>query len=237
MKKIFLSVLLSLFLLLSFAYSTTIPTLNINLDEKKLADGELQTFVETLETKEKGGKKRVIGVIMINANQSEVWKIIKNWDVYGEFVPGLKYYETKYKKTFPDQPNFFRSYIEGYIKIPVPFIRKTYTLDVTFDKSNYFIQWQLIDNNKIYELEKELNIELATNSRVIQTIEGFSYLKPYDNSQKTIIFYAPVVEITIPVPQRVERFLSGTIMKGFMEAIKNRAESNQKKTIISEQDE
>jgi hypothetical protein len=213
-------------LLFSQTFATDIPVLDIQLDEKKLADGELQTFVETLKTKGKGGKKRIIGVIMINASQAEVWKIIENWDAYGEFVPGLKYYKTRFKKTFFNKPDVVQSYIEGYIKIPVPFVRKTYTLDVNFDRSNYFIKWQLIDNNRIYELNQQ-GLYLTNGSRVIQNIEGFSYLKPFDNGKKTIIYYAPVVEISIPVPQRVERFLSGTIMKGFMEAIKNRAETNQ----------
>jgi len=219
-----------------YSYASNIPLIDVQLDKKKLANGDLQTFVETLETKGEGGKKRVIGIVMINAKQHEVWNVIKNWDSYGEFVPGLKYYKTLQQKSFPDKPDTFQSYIEGYIKIPVPFIRKTYTLDVIFDRPNYFIQWQLIGNKRINELNTQ-GLTVAKNSRVLQNIEGFSYLRPYENGQKTIIYYAPVVEISIPVPQRVERFLSGTIMKGFMEAIKNRAETAHIKKIIPDEEQ
>ncbi|MBF0449244.1 MAG: hypothetical protein HQK75_00930 [Candidatus Magnetomorum sp.] len=224
------------FLLASYSVAAAIPVLDIDLDKTKLANGELQTFVETLETKGKGGKKRIIGVVMIHATQEAVWEIIENWDAYGEFVPGLKYYKTIHKETYPAQPTVSRSFIEGYIKIPVPFIRKNYTLDVMFDRSNYFINWQLIDYKRIRNLNQR-GLSLTKNSRVIQNIEGFSYLEPFDNGTKTIIYYAPVVEISIPVPKRVERFLSGTIMKGFMEAIKNRAENTQQKTIIPDEDD
>jgi len=224
-------IILSLLFCISYLYASNVPVIDVQIDQKKLANGDLQTFVETLETKGDGGKKRVIGILLINATQKEVWNIIKNWDAYGEFVPGLKYYKTLYKKTIPDKPGSFQSYIEGYIKIPVPFIRKTYTLDVNFDRHNYLINWQLVGNNQIEELKKQ-GLTPSRSSRVLQNIEGFSYLKPFENGKKTVIYYAPVVEISIPVPQRVERFLSGTIMKGFMEAIKNRAETAQIKKIL-----
>ncbi|ETR73830.1 MAG: hypothetical protein OMM_06716 [Candidatus Magnetoglobus multicellularis str. Araruama] len=103
-------------------------------------------------------------------------------------------------------------------------MRKTYTLDVFFDQNRYIIDWQLVKYDRIQELEKQ-GVSLTGSSSVLQNIEGFSYLKPFDNGTKTIIYYAPVVEINIPVPQSVERFLSGTIMRGFMEAIKNRVET------------
>jgi hypothetical protein len=44
-------------------------------------------------------KRRVVGVIMIEATQEEVWTVITDWDAYGEYVPGVKYYKT-IKKQF-----------------------------------------------------------------------------------------------------------------------------------------
>jgi hypothetical protein len=208
--------------------------LNIELDQNILQSGELQSFVETLKTEGAGGKKRVIGVIMIEATQDEVWDVIQDWDAYGEFVPGLKYYKTIQKTVFQEHPAYFQSFVEGYIKIPVPFVRKTYTLDAIFEQEKYFIQWKLVQYDRIQALNK-LGLSLTKSSNVVQNIEGFSYLEPFDNGKKTILYYAPVVEINIPVPQSVERFLSGTIMTGFMEAIKNRVENRKKDISVKEE--
>ena len=210
--------------MITTAYAANAFELDIKLDQQKLTNGELQTYVETLKSDIAGGKKRVIGVIMIEASQVEVWSVIKNWDAYGEYVPGLKYYKTIQKRTLREFPNLFQAFIEGYIKIPVPFIRKTYTLDALFDQGRFFIQWELVNHDRIQALKKT-GLTLTKSSRAIQNIEGFSYLKPFGDDTKTILYYSSVVEINIPVPQSVERFLSGTIMKGFMEAIKNRVET------------
>ena len=217
----------------TIAHAANITDLDIKLDQNKLKNGELQTFVDTLESDGTFGKKRVIGVIMIEATLEEVWKVIKNWDNYGEFVPGLKYYKTIQKKMFREHPAYFQSFIEGYIKLPVPFIRKTYTLDALFDQKKYFIQWALVKYDRIESLRKQ-GLSLTKSSNVVQNIDGFSYLKPFDNETKTILYYSSVVEISIPVPQRVEQFLSGTIMKGFMEAIKNRVETQRNDIRVKE---
>jgi hypothetical protein len=216
------------------AHAANVPDLDIKLDQNILKNGELQTFVETLESDGAGGKKRVIGVIMIEAMLDEVWSVIQNWDNYGEFVPGLKYYKTIQKKMFREDPAYFQSFIEGYIKLPMPFIRKTYTLDALFNQKKYFIQWSLVKYDRIQSLKKH-GLSLTKSSSVLQNIEGFSYLKPFDNETKTILYYSSVVEINIPVPQRVEQFLSGTIMKGFMEAIKNRVETQKKDNHVEEE--
>lgn len=220
--------------IVSIANAASVFDLDIQLDQQLLKSGELQTFVETLKTEGSGGKKRVIGVIMIEASQEEVWTVIKNWDAYGEFVPGLKYYKTIQKKIFRTHPDFFQSFIEGYIKIPVPFIKKTYTLDSLFDQKKYLIKWGMVTNERIQSLNKQ-GLKLTTNSSAIQNIEGFSYLKPFDNGAKTILYYSSVVEINIPVPQRVEQFLSGTIMQGFMEALKNRIETQKNDPHVNEE--
>jgi len=208
--------------------------LNIELDQQRLKNGELQTFVEPLKSDGPGGKKRVVGVIMIEATQEEVWTVITDWDAYGEYVPGVKYYKTIKKTVFRKHPEYFQSFVEGYIQIPVPFIRKTYTLDALFDQKNFFIRWELVTYDRIQALNKQ-GLSLTKSSSVVQNIAGFSYLKPFDNATKTVLYYAPVVEINIPVPQSVERFLSGTILSDFMEAIKNRVE-NQKNDISVKED-
>jgi hypothetical protein len=204
--------------------AANVTDLDIALDQEKLKRGELQTFLKTLQPEGTGGKKRVIGVIMIEGTREDVWSVIQNWDAYGEFVPGLKYYKTIQKKVFREDPAYFQSFVEGYIKIPVPFVRKTFTLDALFDQKKYLIKWDLVKNDRIVLLKKQ-GLSLIDNSNVIENIEGFSYLKPFENETKTILYYSSVVEINIPVPQSVEQFLSGTIMKGFMEAIKNRVET------------
>jgi len=220
--------------IVSIANAANVSDFDIKLDQQILKSGELQIFVETLKPEGSGGKKRVIGVIMIKASQDDVWTVIKNWDAYGEFVPGLKYYKTIQKKVFHEHPDFFQSFIEGYIKIPVPFIKKTYTLDALFDQKKYLIKWGIVTNDRIQKLIQQ-GLKLTSNSSAIQNIEGFSYLKPFDNGTKTILYYSSVVEINIPVPHRVEQLLSGTIMKGFMEAIKNRIETQNKDTHVNEE--
>lgn len=193
------------------------------LDLATLEKGELQIFTEEFKVEGEGKKKRVAGVILINRPPQEVWAVIKNWDAMGQFVPGLDYYKTLHVITPIDDRNQGETVIEG--KLDVPLISVTYTVAVTFrtaEKNR--IEWRLIDKREIAELRIR-NIQVKDHTAGLKNIEGFGYLEPYDNGSKTIYTYAPVVEISIPVPAFVERSISKSSLKGYLKAVKARVES------------
>jgi len=67
---------------------------NYKLDEKKLLSGEIQIFEKNYKTEGKGIKKRVVGVMILDASPDKVWQVLENWDAMGPFVPGLEYNKT-----------------------------------------------------------------------------------------------------------------------------------------------
>ena len=73
-----------------------------------------------------------------------------------------------------------------------------------------------------------MKLGLKESSFGIQSIEGFEYLEPYDNGKKTIYYYAPVVEVSIPVPSFLEQSISESSLPDYVLAIKARAESRKK---------
>jgi len=212
-----------------FLMSIIIPAIadskkiHVDLDMNELIKGNIQTFTEEFNLDGKGSKKRIVGVILIDAPCSKVWSLISNWDKMGEYVPGLKYYKTLTVIKKNDESGIGKSIIEGYVKIPIPFVNRIFTLEVTFNKPQWRVDWKMLSPKEI-EYYRTKGVNINNSSPLVKNIEGFGYLEPYNNKIQTIFYYIPTLEITGPVPGIVERYLSVTGLKGFLKAIKERSE-------------
>lgn len=219
MKK---SLILSIFIMLIaiLAYGAEPQKLKLNIDKVKLEAGVLQTFEENYIVEGKGQKKRAIGVILINASPDKVWDVLENWDVMGEYVPGLSYYKTVQVIKPLGKDSVGESLIEGKLSFP-PII---YTLDVVFDKANLRQDWRLVTEKEMasYNEKKEI---VKKNSGMLRSIEGYEYLEPYNNGQQTVYTYAPIIETAGAVPAFIDRALTKNTLSGYVKAVKKRVES------------
>lgn len=197
--------------------------LDIQYDKKKLEAGELQVFTHQIASGEQGETKRVVGVLLIDAPPEKVWETLEHWDAMGEYIPSLEYYRTVQvlKPVADDTPG--ESLIEG--KLKAAFISIRYTLHVTFDKANLRQDWKLISKEEMKRLRKE-NSGLKESSATLKDIRGFEYIEPYGDGAKTIYYYAPVVEVSMPVPAWVERQLSKSSLNEYMEGVKKKVEAS-----------
>jgi hypothetical protein len=195
--------------------------LNITYDKKKLESGELQVFTYTYALEKGGEGKRVVGIMLINAAPEKVWKILENWDAMGKYVPSLEYYKTKHIIKPISDKAAGESYIEG--KLKVAFLSILYTLHVSFDKATLSQEWRLVNDQEIKSL-KQQNINLTEASSSLKDIRGFEYIEPYGDGTKTIYYYAPIVEVSAPVPAWVERQLSKSSLNEYMEGVKKKVE-------------
>ena len=196
--------------------------LNLKLDKKTLEAGKLQTFTYEYKVEGQGKKKRGVGVILIDAPPEIVWEYLLKWDSMGEFVPGLDYYKTIQTLKPIAKGSVGESLIEGKLKFPMLTIK--YTLDVRFDEPNLRQDWRLITPAEVDEYaRKGLTITRATGG--IKNIEGFEYLEPYAGGSKTIYYYAPIVESSVPIPAFVERPMMNSTLPGYVESVKKRVES------------
>lgn len=225
MQRIFIH-LTSIFLM-TFAvcaYGAEPQKVSFNIDKAKLKSGVLQVFEENYVVEREGQKKRVVGVILINAPPERVWDVLENWDVMGEYVPGLSYYKTVYVIKPIGKNSIGESLIEG--KLSRPPIR--YTLLVKFDKVNLRQDWRLVTENEIssYNTKKEI---LKKNSSMVKSIEGYEYLEPYNKGLQTVYTYAPIVETSGPVPDFINRALTKNTLSGYVTAVKKRVESGKQK--------
>jgi carbon monoxide dehydrogenase subunit G len=199
--------------------------LNLNIDKKKLDAGKLQTFTIEMKGEGEGKKKRGVGVLLINAPTEKVWKYLCEWETMGEYVPGLEYYKTV-KVIKPIEKSVVGEYmIEGKLKFPI--LTVVYTLDIKFDESNMRQEWSLITPAQEEESKKQ-GKKMTRATGGLKNVEGFEYIEPYDDGKKTVYYYAPIVETSVPVPGFAERFLTKSTLPGYMEGVKKRVESDGK---------
>jgi hypothetical protein len=204
-------------------YLRAAKKLNITYDKKKLESGELQVFTYTYPLEKGGEGKRVVGIMLINAAPEKVWKVLENWDAMGKYVPSLEYYKTRHIIKPISDNTVGESYIEG--KLKVAFLSILYTLHVSFDKASMSQEWKLVNADEIKNL-KQQNIILTEASSSLKNIRGFEYIEPYDDGSKTIYYYAPIVEVSAPVPAWIERQLSKSSLNEYMEGVKKKVEEN-----------
>jgi len=219
----FLASFLGLFLGLSICVcGQEIGKIDITLDEAELKAGKLQVFVKECNRQGKGVKKRAVGVILIDAPPARVWDVLEDWDSMEEFVPSLEYYRTLRVIESSEEGLSKRALIAG--RLSVPLFRVVYTLDVKFNKASFRQDWRLV-TKKEADAYKKGGVTIKYPSAGLKNIEGFEYIEPYDGGRKTIYYYAPVVESSIPLPGFVERAIVKSTLPGYIGAIKKRVES------------
>lgn len=196
--------------------------LNLKIDQRVLESGKLQTFTQTYQVDGEGVKKRGVGVLLINAPPAVVWEYLVKWDSMGEYVPGLEYYQTKHVIRPIAKGGVGETLIEGKLKFPVLTVK--YTLDVRFDEPGLRQDWRLITPQEAQTCAQK-GIVVTRSTGGLKNIEGFEYLEPYGDGTRTVYYYAPIVETSVPVPDFAERFMAKSTLPGYMEGVKKRVES------------
>jgi len=191
-----------------------VQKISVPLDKAKLEKGELQTFIIPLKTAEGQAKRRVIGVVVIDAPPARVWQVLENWEAMSAFVPGLEYYRVIGRRG-PDE-----SIIEGTVRAGL--IKILYTLVVRFDRVKLTQDWFFIKPDQVKEYgDKGIPVKKPTWN--IKNVEGFEYIEPYGDGSRTIYYYAPVIE-SKAVPEWIERLLAKRGLDGYMLGIKKKVE-------------
>lgn len=190
------------------AYADIDNSLLKQADVQSLREGNIVIKKQKSKTQE-GEIARVAGAILIQKPIQEVWKCILDWERMPQYVDTLDYY------TVLAKINHNTSIIEG--QIHVAFLKFNYTLLVSNDERNYYQKWQLISENDIVQYNIQKNIKPASTG--IKNIEGYQYCIPLDDNN-TIVYYAPVVEVSVPVPGFVENNLTQKSIKDYLYGIK-----------------
>ncbi len=217
----------NLLLTIALAIAVSVPLtagprkLKINFNKTKLEAGKLQVFTQKYKLKDGGDGKRVVGVLLIDAPPSKVWDVLENWDAMGAYVKSLIYYKTVHKKNPITTGGTGISYIEG--KLKAAFLTIIYTLEVKFYKSQNYQEWRMVGKKEAAQY-RSINIPVKDNSSSVKDIRGFEYIEPYGDGSKTIYYYAPIVEVSMPVPGFVERSISKSSLNEYMLGVKKKVE-------------
>lgn len=205
-----------IFLLLCVIVTMQVDTYSDNVffilsesDMQSLKAGNILIKKQKQKT-DNGEIARVMGAIIIHKPAEEVWTFLMDWEKMPTYVEGLDYY-----KVIARLPNNI-SIIEG--QIHVTFLKIRYTLIVSNNKNKYYQQWQLISQKDI--IEHNLQNVIKPHSNGIKKIEGYQYCVPFGNNA-TIIYYAPIVEVSVPVPGFIENSLTQKSIKDYLYGIKN----------------
>lgn len=215
-------------LVLGNAQAATWDIEAFDINDKALRKQEIQTFEKTFEHPGEGETRGIMGVLLINAPYDVVWEVISNWEAQGDFVPGLEYFRVKH--VFPDaSDNEWRSLVEG--KLDIPFVSFRYTLDAQFDKNAGTMIWSMLDPGEIDGFRED-NIDVRKSDEdSLKNIEGFGQIKAYNDIQ-TVYYYAPIVEVSAPIPGFVEDIISKISLSRYLEAIKDKAEEDHRRARI-----
>jgi len=195
------------------AYSDNTLVMLSESDMQCLKAGNILIKKQKQKT-DNGEIARVMGAIIIHKPVDEVWACLMDWEKMPTYVEGLDHY-----KVIARIPNNI-SIIEG--QIHVTFVRFRYTLIVSNNKSKYYQQWQLISQKDI--IEHKLQDVVKPHTSGIKNIEGYQYCVPFGNNT-TIVYYAPIVEVSVPVPGFIENSLTQKSIKDYLYGIKNYLEN------------
>jgi len=195
---------------------------DINYDRAVLEQGKLQTFTYKYPLADGGTGERVIGVLLINAPPAMVWMALEDWEAMSEFVPDFEYYKTVYVEPSTSNSSRTMAYIEGKLKIA--FFSILYNLRVVFDKQHLWQKWDLVDEAEEKEL-KAKGVNLSPSSSFLRSVRGFEYIEPYGDGSRTVYYYAPVVEVSMPVPGWIERRIAKSSLTEYMEGLKKKVEA------------
>lgn len=196
------------------------------IDETLLKRGEVQTCEKSFHVDgEKGEKKGVMGVLLIDAPYNTVWKVISDWEAQSRFVPGLEYFKVRHRFAGGDNTTW-HSLVEG--KLDIPFVAFRYTLDARFDKRVGKMTWQMLSPDEIrrYQSEK-IPVQLSDEDR-LKNVEGFAQITALDD-QHTIYYYAPVVETSIAVPDFIHSAIMSVSLNDYLASIKAASEKRAKR--------
>ena len=196
---------------------------DLHYDKKRLEQGGLQTYTQRYKLDKGGEGKRVIGIILIDAPPETVWRVLEDWEGIGNVIPSLEYYRTRHIASPAGDSGKGMSYIEG--KLKVGFLSILYTVCVTFDKTGLRQDWKLVDETEADAL-RQRGICLEPPAPLLKDIRGFEYIEPYGDGSRTIYYYAPVIEVSVPIPAWIERRLSESCLDEYMEGVKKKAEGN-----------
>lgn len=202
------------FCLVQFTAWAEVSKIAVTVDQAKLDKGELQTRITELKTTAGAVKKRVIGVMVIDAPPAKVWKVLEDWEAMPAFVPGLEYYKVVHRINRDDL------LIEGVVKAGL--IKILYTLRVKFDRVKLAQEWSFISPEEV-KAYNDKGIPLKKPTWNIKNVEGFEYIESYGGGSRTLYYYAPVIEAR-GVPEWIERLLAKQGLEGYMKGIKMRSE-------------
>ncbi len=198
------------------------------IDVEKIKTRELEIYFEDYAVEGKGKKKRVIGIMLIDAPLETVWHALKDWEAMSDYVPGLDYYKVIHVISKFDNGETQESLIEGKLKIPL--VSLFYTMYVKYLPLDRKVEWHLVNDKEIEAYNKK-NIPVKDNTFGIKSVEGYSFLEPFEDGAKTIYIYSPVLESSIPVPQFIEQYLAKKILTGYLNTARTYAEKAHKKLL------
>jgi predicted GNAT family acetyltransferase len=190
-----------------------------DVDTKKLEQEKLQIFIDEEKTPNKGKRKRFVGVLLIPTSPENVWNVLYHFDVMGEFIPHLEYYQTRHILKTYDNGTTAEALVEGKLKVPV--LTVEYTLLVSFFPDRYRVEWKLVQQDQV-ELYHEQGIDIQACTGGLKDVDGYGYVLPYQNNQHSIYIYAPIVETSIPLPGFAEKMITKTVTSGYMYGIRDR---------------
>ncbi len=196
-----------------------LPTCNM----EKLRAGELQIFFKDYAVEGKGKKQRVVGMILLDAPLDKIWKTLNPWEDMEDYVPGLEYSKTIHVVSTLENGEVGEHLVEA--KLNVPMVSVIYTLNMKLMPSKYRTEYHLLSEKEIEEYNIK-NVPVKKTTFGLKSVEGYSYYLPVDDSnQKTIYVYSPIVEVSIPLPGFIERYIAKKTLVGYMEGVKKKVES------------
>lgn len=168
-------------------------TAKLNLDAKTRSDLENGKIIMTIEQNPRTKIFTPTGHSLVEANVEEVWRVITDFDHFGDFMPDVVYYK-------PVGWKDGRLFVDCRVKVAL--IKMDYTLSYVIDEKNHTTYWFYVKGP-------------------IKDARGYFRIEPY-NDKMVLVTYTTSLEIGKAIPGFVEETLGKTTFPSIFKSLKKR---------------
>ena len=160
-----------------------------------------------------------MGIIRISAATDKVWDAMRGRFFNGFSEPGIMYSNPIDARAVKGT-----AIVDG--RFDMPLFDPGYTIFVRAYRDTWRIEWRLLTKYEV-NTYREKGIYVKPSSSSLKGFEGYEYLKTSTDGKGTLYYRAIAVKSKVPVPVFVKREITESLVKAYMEGLKQEVEARQ----------
>lgn len=174
-------------------HSGLVQAAQLNLDAKTKKDLESGKVIMTIEQNPHTKVFNPTGHSLVDASAEDVWRVITDFNHFGEFMPNVIYYR-------PVGWKDGRLIVDCRVKVVM--FKMDYTLSYVIDEKDYTTYWFYVKGP-------------------IKDAQGYFRIEPYDD-KRVLVTYTTSLDVGKAIPGFIEESLGKTTFPSIFKSLKKR---------------